>query len=471
MSTKDKELSLDALDEIELSEIEDVQTLDFNEEVPSDDDDFELGLSEGEELSLSDDQSFDQGSSDFGEISLSDEEEEGLSLSDDLIEDDALSLSLSDSESDEDLGLSLSDDLSLDDDIPELAASEEAPAEMDELKLDDNLLSDDFLSEEALPDFSEDDLGQELSLSDDALSGTEHDELSDDALKKLQEIDAIMVEDASRADMNLANMLPDDKIDEPLFSEDLNLESLNLSEPSLSTVQEIEKPKKKKKEQAPVVHKDLGKDLQEISGAYSGEMERLHATISNLRSDREELLKKIQQYEEEKILYSRQGLSIQAELDERKIELTIIRKKLNEEISELKDRLKLQDEKRYLLEEKNKILFQELEKASHKNKLDVKRVQMRERELEQKLELLKADAETQIRNRDLKILELKRKIDAMEFDMESMSNQEKRSVESRFELEDKLEKAIKTLRGAISVLEEDADRNTALEMFKKNIDM
>src|SRR5690606_27673883 len=178
---------------------------------------------------------------------------------------------------------------------------------------------------------------------------------------------------------------------------------------------------------------------------------------SNLRSDREELLKKIQQYEEERILYSRQGLSIQAELDEKKIELTIIRKKLNEEIGELKDRLKLQDEKRYLMEEKNKILLQELEKASHKNKLDVKRVQMRERELEQKLELLKADAETQIRNRDLKILELKRKIDAMEFDMESITNQEKRSVESRYELEDKLEKAIKTLRGAISALEEDSD--------------
>ncbi len=113
----------------------------------------------------------------------------------------------------------------------------------------------------------------------------------------------------------------------------------------------------------------------------------------------------------------------------------------------------------------------ELYKAAQKNKIDVKKVQMRERELEQKLELLKSDSELQIRNRDLKILELKRKIDAMEFDMESISMQEKRSVESRFELEDKLDKAIKTLRSAISVLEDETEKSNALEALKKNIDM
>jgi len=123
------------------------------------------------------------------------------------------------------------------------------------------------------------------------------------------------------------------------------------------------------------------------------------------------------------------------------------------------------------MEEKNKILLQELDKSAQKNKIDVKKVQIRERELEQKLELLKSDAETQIRHRDLKILELKRKIDAMEFDMESISQQEKRSVESRFELEDKLEKAIKTLRSAINVLEDETDRTNALNALKKNIDM
>ena len=175
--------------------------------------------------------------------------------------------------------------------------------------------------------------------------------------------------------------------------------------------------------------------------------------------------------EEDKVLHNRQTLTIRSELDERKIELSIVRKKLNEEISELKDRLKLHDERRLILEEKNRILSQELDKAGHRNKIDLKKVQMRERELEQKLELLKSDAETQIRHRDLKILELKRKIDAMEFDMESIQVQEKKSVESRYELEDKLDKAIKTLRNAITVLEDESDRESAVQALKKNIDV
>jgi hypothetical protein len=216
---------------------------------------------------------------------------------------------------------------------------------------------------------------------------------------------------------------------------------------------------------------DLGKELKELSGAYSGEMERMQATISNLRLDREELLQKIQKYDEERIFQNRQALTIRAELDEKKIELSIIRKKLNDEMTDLKDRLKLFEEKKLILEEKNKILLSELERAAQKNKIDVKKVQMREKELEQRLELLKADSETQIRHRDLKILDLKRKLDGMEFDMESISVQEKRSVESRFELEDKLEKAIKTLRSAITVLEDESEKSNALEALKKNIDM
>lgn len=284
-------------------------------------------------------------------------------------------------------------------------------------------------------------------------------------------------------------------VDEPLFKEDINFEALGFSAEELSSetadsqglsdfqgVGELEEPmeddevevtppppaRRKKRDEAPAQMSD---DFREVSSAYTSEMERTQATISNLRADREELLAKIQQLEDERLHQNRSHLTLRAELDERKIELTIIRKKLNEEIGELKDRMRLHEERKLILEEKNKLLLQELEKANQRSKMDVKKVQLRERELEQRLELLKSDAETQIRHRDLKILELKRKIDAMEFDMESISTQEKKSVESRFELEDKLDKAIKTLRTAITDLEQESDRGQALSALKKNIDM
>ena len=258
---------------------------------------------------------------------------------------------------------------------------------------------------------------------------------------------------------------------------DLNLSELDLNEDEFLLQEEAPRateaiaaaaptqPKKKKKKETE------SQSLEDISQAYSGEMERTQATISNLRADRDELLKRIDALEEEKLLSHRNLLSQRAELDEKKIELTIIRKKLNEEINELKDKIRIFEERVLILEEKNKQLYQELDTAGQKNRIDVKRVMLRERELEQKLELLKADAETQIRNRDLKILELKRKIDGMEFDMESISQHEKKTLESRFELEDKLDKAIRTLRSAISTLEEDGDRSSTLETIKKNIEV
>ena len=457
------ELSLDSDESLDLAE-------DTGEELSNQEDNYgDLSLSEDgvDELSLS---SFDEGEEEvsegienLGELSFPDTPDEGLSLSG----DDAGDLSLS---------LGGDDSLELNSDGLDLVGDE------------DLSLSDDSASEElSLGDGEELSLGAEeessggLSLnftSEDALTlSDEEADLSDDAKEKLKEIDAIMDLDASQINIHANLGQADENLDEPLVSPDLNLESLNFStedtEEEIVPVKE-EKPKKKKKETVEAKEsrdREYGEDLKEISGAYSGEMERMQATISNLRADREELLQKIQKMEDDKLMQSRQTLSIRAELDERKIELTIIRKKLNEEINELKDRLKLFDEKKLILEEKNRILHQELDKAAQKNKIDVKKVQMRERELEGKLELLKADAETQIRNRDLKILELKRKIDAMEFDMESISQQEKRSVESRYELEDKLDKAIKTLRGAITVLEDESDRSNALSALKKNIDM
>lgn len=448
-------------------------------------------LDEGLDLNFAEEESLELGESDYseessedsegyGDLSLGDEDEEGLSLSDEESHEEEHienlgELSFDDISEDapalpQDDELSLGGlDLSGGDDEGGLSLSDDAPSE--ELSLGDDMPSLSEEEDEGLSlSFGGDDEGG-LSLSDD-------DDLSSDAKEKLKEIDAIMDHDASQISLSSDSLKSSENLDEPLVSEDLNLDSLNFGAEEIEEEPVKEAPKKKKKE-APAEERtvsaresrDIGADLKEISGAYSGEMERMQATISNLRADREELLAKISKLEEDKILQGRQTLSIRAELDERKIELTIIRKKLNEEINELKDRIKLFDEKRLILEEKNRILMQELEKAAHKNKIDVKKVQLRERELEQRLELLKSDAETQIRNRDLKILELKRKIDAMEFDMESIASQEKRSVESRYELEDKLDKAIKTLRGAISVLEDESDRSNALNALKKNIDM
>ncbi|HXH76288.1 MAG TPA: hypothetical protein VNJ08_15055 [Bacteriovoracaceae bacterium] len=546
---KDKELALDDLGELELGSFDEAPALPDDDglslsldlgvalelggsDVPSGapaDSGFDLSA-DGPSLELGSTDAGDSAGDSFGDLTLSDSDEGGddftLSLSDD---DNSIDLSFDEvplppvpaasAVADEGLDFTGGLELGEDDDSNALALS------------DDNDMSIDLGSELSLGEDSDsislDDSDEGLSLdfgadigSDNSATSTVTGGLSDDAKKKMMEIDELMDLDASQLNITIPQSDGNDGLDlmvggdeelnldfssggsfsdEPLVSDDMNLDSFNSSlepeevptpvitkapKPVVPVMEEEEveeeeeivevKPKKKKKEEqssSKEADRAMSEDFKEISGAYSGEMERTQATIANLRADRGELLAKIQQLEEDKVLHNRQSLTSRAELDERKIELTIIRKKLNEEINELKDRMRMQDERKLILEEKNRILMQELDKAGQKNKIDIKKVQMRERDLEQKLELLKSDAETQIRNRDLKILELKRKIDAMEFDMESISSQEKRSVENRYELEDKLDKAIKTLRSAISVLEDETDRGSALEALKKNIDV
>lgn len=445
-------LNSDGEIELGLGEDPSSMSLESNQDVnPSSstfDEGFELNLSEttgvdlNQEVSAKDIQLTD-GEELFGDLSIAiDSSEESLSLTEapmEAVADQETVLSDLDfgsiPEVDEHEIKDRSDiltlnDLGVDPDIPDLGESD-AAGDHEGVLLD----------------------SQEFSVH---MSSGPDEEMSDDARRKLEEIDEILVEDATR----------------------VKQQSLNKEKSLIQDVFSLQEIENHHEQNAPFVNsgtdnRDLKdfKEFKDISYAYSGEMERIQATLSNLRTDREELLLKIQQLEEDKVLQSRQILSQRAEIDERKIELTIIRKKLHEEINNLKDSLIVHEERRLILEEKNRVLNLELDKSRQKNKIDIKHIQMREKDLEQKLELLKSDAETQIRNRDLKILELKRKIDAMEFDMESISSQEKKSIESRFELEDKLEKAIKTLRNAISTLEEEGNRSDAMKILKKNIDI
>lgn len=478
MSDKDQDLSLDELGDLEIGGDEPLAAADVDEGG------FDLSLDEGEELNLSAEgevadvaiESADDFNLDDGmdlDLSADGEEVESEDLAEyEDSDDDALSLS--DDEMDDELSLSEEDEgLAVEDNLGELDLGE-IPDLGDEVATSDEAM-DFSLGEESvdtpdLPTMDEADLGggldlggdEELSFGADESSPSVESDLSDDALAKLKEIDEMM----------------GDPADQSLVSDDIDLGQIDLSgdDDILASLEpEVKKSPKKKKEveveTTVQATKSSDQDIKQIVGNYSGEMERLAATLSNLRADREELLAKIQKLEEDKILQQRQNLSLRAELDEKKIELTIIKKKLNEENNELKDKLKIQEEMKLIWEERNRQLQAEVEKISHKTRLDVKKVQGRERELEQKLELLKADAETQIRHRDQKILELKRRVDGMEFDMESMGHQEKKSLEGKVELEQKLDKAIRTLRGAISILENDSEAAKVLEKLKKNIEV
>lgn len=187
---------------------------------------------------------------------------------------------------------------------------------------------------------------------------------------------------------------------------------------------------------------------------------RFQATIRALREEREELLAKIKTFKNESRELEEDNLTLKANLDEAKIEITILRKRHMVELEDLKYRLTMSEEKKALAEERARQADIRKEKLEQKVRIDFNQVKQREKELESKLELLSMDVDSQVQSRDQKILELRRKIDALEFNMENASIKEQKSHEDKRKLEDRLNKIMKTLRHSIKNLEEDSDHES-----------
>ena len=182
---------------------------------------------------------------------------------------------------------------------------------------------------------------------------------------------------------------------------------------------------------------------------------RAQATIRQLREELEEQLIELKQLRRENKELEQENLSLRAQCDELKIEQNILRKRQLAENEDLKYQLQLAEEKRLTAEERLKHSEKQKEKLEQKLRLDFSQVRQREKELENQLELLSIDHDAQIQTRDSKILELRRKIESLEFNMENASIREQKTNEDKKKLEDKLIKIMKTLRHSIENIDEE----------------
>lgn len=181
----------------------------------------------------------------------------------------------------------------------------------------------------------------------------------------------------------------------------------------------------------------------------------LQTTIREMRGEREELLERNQELRENEEMHRHDRLGVKVQNDELQIEINILKKRHAKESDKNHYQLKLLEEKKMILEEKTKNYKNEYERLEQKLRIDLTSVAARERELESQLEFLALDSEQQVKNRDSKILELKQKIDALEFNMENSSIREEQYKNDKIKVEERLSKMMMTLRGSIELLEED----------------
>jgi hypothetical protein len=94
-----------------------------------------------------------------------------------------------------------------------------------------------------------------------------------------------------------------------------------------------------------------------------------------------------------------------------------------------------------------------MERIKERVRVDIRKIRVREKELENRLEIMKKDSEVLMGARESKIVELKRKLDLLEFNMDLLQDQYAREKESSATLRERLAKAAQVVRVAGGLLD------------------
>lgn len=127
---------------------------------------------------------------------------------------------------------------------------------------------------------------------------------------------------------------------------------------------------------------------------------------------------------------------------------------LQSEITELRFELRARSDKGRLLDQQMREAKDEIERVKERVRSDIRKIRVREKELENRLELIKKDSEALLAARENKIIELKRKIDLLEFNMDLLQDQFGREKEVSSDLRERLAKAAQVVRVAGGLLHE-----------------
>lgn len=139
------------------------------------------------------------------------------------------------------------------------------------------------------------------------------------------------------------------------------------------------------------------------------------------------------------------------------------KREVEKEREEFELQEKIQREKLKTLESGLQESVEKYESLKSRVKKDIRRVRANEKELEARLELARKDSETLLQARDQRILEIQRKIDALEFDLDQVQDSR---VQAQLEAERylaRLARVSKALNIALSLVEEDQTQEEELD--------
>ncbi len=134
---------------------------------------------------------------------------------------------------------------------------------------------------------------------------------------------------------------------------------------------------------------------------------------------------------------------------------------IQRETEDLKFQLKTKVDKAKVMERQVQEAIEDLEKVKERVRIDIRKIRVREKELENRLEIMKKDSEVLLISRESKIVELKRKVDLLEFNMDLLQDQLSKEKDAAIRLRDKLIRGSQAIRLAGGLL--DASGNVVFD--------
>jgi len=136
--------------------------------------------------------------------------------------------------------------------------------------------------------------------------------------------------------------------------------------------------------------------------------------------------------------------------------------RLRAEVDDLTFQLKTKTDKSRVLDSQVRETVDEMEHLKARVRIDIRKIRVREKELENRLEMTKKDSEALIGARENKIIELKRKLDVLEFNMDLLQDQYSKEKENCAKLRERLIKAAQVVRVAGGLLDSNKEARGAL---------
>jgi len=181
------------------------------------------------------------------------------------------------------------------------------------------------------------------------------------------------------------------------------------------------------------------RDLQNQLKHYQIALEKFHVQMNTLSEQSRSLVSELE--------------SSRKREEDLRLELQEKKEKYKAEFRTLKSEYEERIRQTSHLESQMTELAHRKEEWQDKVKEDLKRIRLKERELENKYELLKRDSHTLLDSKDRQLLDLKKKNDALELDLENLEDRLRKSNTILASMDQKKQRLVETMRLATQLLE------------------